>query len=218
MCHTKEINITDTGVIILLHVDLYDMPMVIPEYKEEAQRRILESATKKVLEKGYQKVNMEEIAKEAGISRPTLYLYFKNKEELFLAIVTNLISDIGSAAEESLLLRADSMDGGFFDLVNEQYGDRFNILFEILTSAGVTPYMAEKIGQLHEGILHRIAAQFTRRYPDGLPSGSDPYIMANAMLSLFIGLKVRSRLGLSPEQSRETWQLVISGLFRPDNR
>ncbi|MFH0968866.1 MAG: hypothetical protein V1862_14405 [Methanobacteriota archaeon] len=48
-----------------------------------------------------------------------------------------------------------------------------------------------------------------------MPSGTDPYILANAMLSLFIGLKIRGKLGLSPEQARETWQLVMTGLCSP---
>lgn len=45
-------------------------------------------ATKKILiEKGYFKTTMGDISQESGLSRRTLYLYFKSKEEISLEIV-----------------------------------------------------------------------------------------------------------------------------------
>lgn len=49
---------------------------------EETKRMILKAAGKLFSEKGYDAVTMREIAKEAGCSHTTIYLYFNDKETL----------------------------------------------------------------------------------------------------------------------------------------
>jgi AcrR family transcriptional regulator len=63
------------------------MPKVVPEYKEEARKRILDTATKLFLEKGYKKTKMTEIARVLGVSKGALYQYYNSKEELLLEVI-----------------------------------------------------------------------------------------------------------------------------------
>jgi len=42
-------------------------------------------------EKGFAAARLEEIAKRAGVSKGTLYLYFKDKEQLFRAVVRDTV-------------------------------------------------------------------------------------------------------------------------------
>jgi AcrR family transcriptional regulator len=51
------------------------------------RRQIVEGARKIFLDRGFDAASMGDIAKAAGVSKGTLYVYFKNKEELFGAIV-----------------------------------------------------------------------------------------------------------------------------------
>jgi len=51
------------------------------------RRQIVEGARRIFLERGFDAASMMDIAKAAGVSKGTLYVYFKNKEELFAAIV-----------------------------------------------------------------------------------------------------------------------------------
>jgi AcrR family transcriptional regulator len=62
---------------------------VIEELPENASKRgqILEGARRVFLAEGFDASSMGAIAREAGVSKGTLYVYFKNKEELFEAIV-----------------------------------------------------------------------------------------------------------------------------------
>ena len=50
-------------------------------------RQIIDGACRVFLERGFDAASMGEIAREARVSKGTLYVYFKNKEELFEAIV-----------------------------------------------------------------------------------------------------------------------------------
>ncbi|MCH7908991.1 MAG: TetR family transcriptional regulator, partial [Candidatus Hydrogenedentes bacterium] len=53
----------------------------------EAQIRLVESAIKLFASKGYDGASIREIVRDAGVTRPVLYYYFKNKEDLFCCIV-----------------------------------------------------------------------------------------------------------------------------------
>jgi TetR/AcrR family transcriptional regulator, regulator of autoinduction and epiphytic fitness len=57
----------------------------------DAKRRALVAVARDVFARhGYRRVNMQEIAAAAGVSRPGLYLYFKTKEDIFSAAVLSL--------------------------------------------------------------------------------------------------------------------------------
>jgi AcrR family transcriptional regulator len=51
------------------------------------RRQIIDGARRIFLTQGFDAASMGAIAKEAGVSKGTLYVYFKSKEELFEAIV-----------------------------------------------------------------------------------------------------------------------------------
>ena len=53
----------------------------------ERERRILKAALKIFSETGYSGANMDAVAIEAGLSKPTLYQYFQSKEALFSAMM-----------------------------------------------------------------------------------------------------------------------------------
>ena len=54
---------------------------------DERQQQILDAAATVIIQLGYDKATMSDIAEEAGASRRTVYLYFKGKEELFEALL-----------------------------------------------------------------------------------------------------------------------------------
>jgi AcrR family transcriptional regulator len=56
------------------------------ELDEKRRTQILEAALYCFLTFGFVKTSMDDIAKRAGVSRPLIYLKFKNKEELFTGV------------------------------------------------------------------------------------------------------------------------------------
>ncbi|HLZ18261.1 MAG TPA: TetR/AcrR family transcriptional regulator [Smithellaceae bacterium] len=64
--------------------------------REKAQRicSILDAAKKVFAAKGYLKATMDEIALEAEVTKPTIYLYFKTKDDLFFTLMLPLIEDV----------------------------------------------------------------------------------------------------------------------------
>lgn len=58
--------------------------------KQERRQAILDAARNVFASSTYQDVTLETVAREAGVSRGTLYLYFKTREELFLIVFQEL--------------------------------------------------------------------------------------------------------------------------------
>jgi TetR/AcrR family transcriptional regulator len=64
--------------------------------KEKRRNEIVKAGEKLFLKKGLPGTTMEEIARECELSKGTLYLYFKSKEQLFLEIVLSAMENLYS--------------------------------------------------------------------------------------------------------------------------
>ena len=63
----------------------------------------LETIHNYLLKEGYEDVTFQKIADRCGITRTTLYIYFKNKHEIFLGSLKEMLNDV----EEALLIYVD---------------------------------------------------------------------------------------------------------------
>ncbi|HJS39996.1 MAG TPA: TetR/AcrR family transcriptional regulator, partial [Sphingomicrobium sp.] len=66
-----------------------------PRWQRRAENRpgeICAAALEVFAEKGFAAARLEEIARRAGVSKGTLYLYFKDKEDLFRAVVRDTVA------------------------------------------------------------------------------------------------------------------------------
>lgn len=92
---------------------------------DERQEQILSAAAAVIIRQGYDKTTMSDIADEAGVSRGTVYLYFKDKEELFEAL---LYWEWAQYAQSSLeALEADPRGGtlgGYYRAIFRAVNDR----------------------------------------------------------------------------------------------
>lgn len=70
--------------------------------KEQRRNDIINAAEKLFFSKGYDNVSMEDIAKKVELNRATLYLYFKNKEALFFAIVLRAVRQLHFITNERM--------------------------------------------------------------------------------------------------------------------
>jgi AcrR family transcriptional regulator len=61
---------------------------------------IAQAAKEIFAERGYQRATLEDIAQRAGISKATIYLYYRNKDDLFLHVVEELVNTAMAAAAQ----------------------------------------------------------------------------------------------------------------------
>lgn len=80
-----------------------------PRWRRRADERpqeVLEAALEVFVERGYTATNMVEIARRAGVSKGTLYLYYPSKAELLKAVVRQAL--LGNLAEAQALAQEHS--------------------------------------------------------------------------------------------------------------
>jgi AcrR family transcriptional regulator len=109
------------------------MPKIVDEQTREATRnRIIREAASEFARLGFEQANINTIAEQAGIGKGTIYLYFENKRELFLAMLRQIAhSHLASiraalASDDSLHERLKRLFLAFVQLANED-ANSFNV-------------------------------------------------------------------------------------------
>jgi AcrR family transcriptional regulator len=71
--------------------------------KADRPRQILEAAFEEFVQHGYSATRLEDVAARAGVTKGTIYVYFENKEALFVSMATDMsrrhFLDLGSSVE-----------------------------------------------------------------------------------------------------------------------
>jgi len=70
--------------------------------KEARPQELLAAAIELFVERGFATTRLEDVARRAGVSKGTLYLYYANKEDLFKAVVRQTILPMIDDAEASV--------------------------------------------------------------------------------------------------------------------
>ena len=68
--------------------------------RERRRQQIIVAAKRVFSEKGFSKTSMEDIAREAELSPGTLYLYFKNKDELYASLSLRILQYMNIRLED----------------------------------------------------------------------------------------------------------------------
>src|SRR5882762_3375248 len=85
--------------------------------KETRPQELLDAALMLFVEKGFAATRSDEVARAAGVSKGTLYLYYPSKEELFKAVVRQNLSSLIAEGEE---------------LVDKYQGDTSSLLLDLM--------------------------------------------------------------------------------------
>ena len=70
--------------------------------KEARPKEILDAALKVFAAKGFSAARMEDIAREAGVTKGTIYLYFASKEAVFQSLVRESVGGVLDAVSETV--------------------------------------------------------------------------------------------------------------------
>jgi AcrR family transcriptional regulator len=71
-----------------------------PDVSEERKAQIMDAAQEVFIQKGINEARMDDIAQQTGLSKGTLYLYFKSKENLVTAILDRIFAGAFKGLED----------------------------------------------------------------------------------------------------------------------
>ena len=175
--------------------------MGIKERKErerDRRRQQLIVAAKRVFtKKDFNRATMEDIAKEAEVSPGTIYLYFKNKDELFVSLslrilqflcisVENLKSSEGNDARAKL----DKLMEVMYDVYDFDPSN-FVSIFHLKSDnilRNLSTKMVSEINKLLKTSMNTIAGIFKDGIEKGIIIDRHPVVLAEILWSLFSGI------------------------------
>lgn len=94
--------------------------------KDARPEEIVNAALEEFVERGFAATRLEDVARRAGVTKGTLYLYFKNKEALFKAVIRQTIVPIIAQGE----LTARSFTGSARELLEQLVREYWRLVFE----------------------------------------------------------------------------------------
>jgi AcrR family transcriptional regulator len=196
------------------------MPKVVPEYKEEARQRIVQTALLVFAEKGYHETTMEDIAERLGVSEGAIYLYFKSKRELFKAIFPTGRQQSRHIISSSIKSE-DPVKAFFYSAVNvyEQYEPISGLLLELLAEASRDASLKKIFRDDYDEdceALRRFLEQLRKRSLIG--ANIDAHSISVGIVALFYGYAVSRVLGIRKDDAKrahtEAMRAMLNGTLR----
>jgi AcrR family transcriptional regulator len=136
--------------------------------RAERMEQMVAEAHTLFAERGYAAVTMDGVAAAVGVTKPLLYNYFGNKEQLYLAcleqagdgLIATVVDAVAETAEPAAALRVGLL--AFFGFVDEDRA-AWAVLFDETLPAGGE--IAERVGGYRTRLRDLIAATLLEQMP-----------------------------------------------------
>ena len=165
--------------------------------KDEIRNKILSVAKKEFLKNGYRKTSLKTIAEQVQITAPTIYCYFKNKDDVFRTLVQPVLTYF-EKVEDQYTTTADLFVLNQFRQYEptqqdylahmqfiDEYRDEFKLLFSGSSGSSLENY-PDYLMDLYTDVSFRLIELLQRHYPQ-MPKISRFFIhtMAGMYVNIF---------------------------------
>lgn len=183
--------------------------------KEEVRNNICRAAVEEFWKKGFNSASMRDIAKNAGITVGNLYRYFKDKEDLFNAVIEETHARLIRYVEHNLSLVMSKPESSFFehvaDTILAMRKENLRELIILFEGSRGTKYENVK-----EEVINMVEKYVNTEYlPEikGFTEGFDPFI-SHVIASGFIeGLIMINKRYEDSDQLRRAISQFINFYF-----
>jgi AcrR family transcriptional regulator len=181
----------------------------------ERRAQLLNVARRVFGKSGFHSVSMEEVASEAGVTKPILYDHFPSKKELYLALLEADLSVLHEKVRQALnspignreRIRASFQ--AYFDFVQEE-ADGFRLLMQ--ETVGAEREFRDRVERVREQILSEVADLIVRESRGNLQREHAETV---ALALLGMGETVAQRqLGRSRQVRQEALEVLVRLAWR----
>ena len=187
------------------------------EQRSAKLRAILNVAARSFLEKGYHKTSLDDIAKLQNVTKPTLYYYIKNKEDILIQCEKiamaqiNLFIDTIEKSNDIGFKKLQNFIAGYIDLVMDDI-----IRCHIQHRGQMKDLIAkEKSLDYHRDIEHRVRKIIAEAIADHSVRNCNPTIIAILLFDSLNGISAwyRKEGTVNKEDlKKEALSLLTKGL------
>ncbi len=171
-------------------------PLTPERRRQQTRDYLLQAAAQVFAARGFYGASLDEVAALAGFTKGAVYSNFKNKEELFLALLESVqqreMEDLHTTIEASDI-PPEARLSDFVSLVRDQtqeLGANWNILYyEFTLYALRNPEAREKLADFDTATIQRVAELIeTERSRQGIDTLESPEHIARIIVALFHGI------------------------------
>lgn len=162
-------------------------PAPRPEWRERRRSRILSAATQLFAQHAYAVVQMDEIARVAGMGKATLYRYFASKEALYLEVFDQALIALTrriSAQLEAELPPAEAMAAIIVAIV-ETFAVHIGTLRTLMADEN---QLADRMRRIFRSRRREIHGLLTRAIEQGIESGEFRHLDGQVAPAVLIGM------------------------------
>jgi AcrR family transcriptional regulator len=184
----------------------------------DIKERIVRSAISCFSKNGFDRTRIDDIAQTANISKGTVYLYFKSKEDLFYAIceknlqvLKEQLSQLFAITKENLLSDAEQLYDNLKKL--ERNGSEkvfFEIVAESSRNAKLRRILFEQRTKIFNVVKEYLDLQVQRGF---IKKDAETEAIAYGLVSLYDGLSVSKFLGIGENLNKKAWVETVKAII-----
>ena len=193
------------------------MPKVVPEYKEDAKRRIIEAAMDVIAERGCDQMTIDEVAKKLGVTKGAVYWYFKSKEDLVAAVLNKFKGDIERTSFESFYNRPiEDVISQLFERFSLTDDRQRAIFFEMFALAARNTEVRHATREYYAGLVSTFEEAIKReKKRHFIQTQTDPHTLALLMVALYSGLQNYEMVWMFQNEIKDLWMEGTKILLKP---
>lgn len=163
-------------------------------------------------------VKLDQVAELAGVAKGTIYLYFRNKEDLFCECLLDDTLELHQRTEQIIAgkEKIPTRLRKLIDLQNEAYSRKGPLIQKLSQSEHAFPLSNEVIRRLHDH-LRKVLELNSRLFQEGIESGEfSDHLTASQMAVIFMqifDLNVKFQLFNVPRLEPEDVFSALMKLF-----
>ena len=191
-------------------------PKVTSQYKTETREKIVDAAIVTFSKHGYDRTKMDDIAETANLSKGTIYLYFKSKEELFFAISENNIKALKEqlsvlfTKSEDLILDSQK----FYVNFRKASEQSDKVFLETIAESSRNQRLQEMLYHQRMKVLDIVTEYLKLQIKKGFfRSDIDIDAVAVGLVSIYDGLSISKIIGISEAQNKKSWNETIKAIL-----
>jgi TetR/AcrR family transcriptional regulator, repressor for uid operon len=192
-------------------------PKVSTQYKIDVKEKIVNAALMTFSKYGYDGARMDDVAQAAKVSKGRLYLYFKNKEELFYAISERNIAELKEQLS-TLFTGKENLKSGsenfYENFRSKNTLDLEKVFFEIIAESSRNLRLRKMLYEQRIKIFDVVIEYLNSQMQRGLiKKGTNTKAIASGLVSLYNGLSLSRVLGISETLNKQTWLDTVRAIF-----
>lgn len=173
------------------------MPKISEEQKELRKQQVLLAAMEVFKRKGYEKATLKDIVEEAGMSRGWIYLYYSDKNQIFMDLLLYLDNQQETQFTNSHSKNVLEFLRNYFQDIKNAVSDNESNIYPAIYEFWITGWREETVREFFLKRYERVVNSFTNLFLQGVEAGTISPVkpleeIVKSMMSSMDGILVHS--------------------------